>query len=178
MSVAPLADVCWFVLQVRRHRLRCHPGTRVAAQLPVQVSLGAVWGVFLVFFWCFFGVFLVFFWCFFFVCLFPSQAIKSTVHCREPRDQAIWGLANIAGDGPLARDAVLEHGALELFLQLVLSVESLYLVRTLVWAISNLCRYHNPPPPMDKVAGVLVLARGLLYAVLTHEVCRSCSPCR
>ena len=34
-------------------------------------------------------------------------------------EQAVWGLGNIAGDGPAARDLVLGHGAMRLLVSLI-----------------------------------------------------------
>jgi importin subunit alpha-1 len=57
-------------------------------------------------------------------------------------EQAVWALANIAGDGPVGRDAVLAAGAMNPMLSLCMKEvkPTITLLRNAVWAGSNFAR--------------------------------------
>ncbi|XP_066153240.1 importin subunit alpha-1-like [Euwallacea fornicatus] len=79
-------------------------------------------------------------------------------------EQAVWALGNIAGDGPLTRDMVLEYNVLPDILRLIKPDTSISLLRNAVWAVSNLCRNKNPCPNFERVRPALpTLARLLSY---------------
>jgi uncharacterized membrane protein YgcG len=64
--------------------------------------------------------------------------------CRE---QAIWCVGNIAGDGEALRELVLRHGALLPILQNACQNEgNLSLLRNSLWVIANLCRRPEARP--------------------------------
>lgn len=75
-------------------------------------------------------------------------------------EQAVWALGNISGDGPDARDIVLEHGVVDQLLWLLGKVDlELSFQRNVVWLMSNLCRNKNPTPPfhfLEKMMPALV----------------------
>ncbi len=68
----------------------------------------------------------------------------------------MWALGNIAGDGPEARDIVLNHGVMGPLLS-ILSSDSTD-KKNATWTLSNLCRGKNPLPDSETV----------LIAILTH----------
>ncbi|KAK3858277.1 hypothetical protein Pcinc_035532 [Petrolisthes cinctipes] len=81
------------------------------------------------------------------------------------QDQAVWALANIAGDSPECRDYVLSENILLPLLQLLSKSTRLSTKRHAIWALSNLCRGKNPPPDFARVSPCLpVLSRLLFYS--------------
>lgn len=82
----------------------------------------------------------------------------------DVRAQAVWALANIAGDGPALRDEVLQSGVVGPMLDMLHSDEERGQRRPdqLVWALSNLCR-GIPRPTSEAVAPIL----GRLHELLT-----------
>lgn len=90
----------------------------------------------------------------------------------DTREQAIWALGNIAGDGPQLRDAVLAAGALTSLLNTVTSSPTVSMLRTAVWVISNLCR-GKPVPNLDSVRAPHSIAA--LPSRATHRLCRPCA---
>lgn len=90
-------------------------------------------------------------------------------------EQAVWALGNVAGDGPIARDIVLQHGVVERLLVLIQSEQiELSFLRNVVWLMSNLCRNKNPTPPFDKIK-LLMPALGKLLdhgdKMILSDVC-------
>jgi len=78
----------------------------------------------------------------------------------EMRVQSVWVLGNIAGDGPVRRDFVIQQGILPPLLHLISQdtrfkrqencthVLKLHAVRMAVWCLSNLCRVSPGPAPL------------------------------
>lgn len=67
-------------------------------------------------------------------------------------EQAIWGIGNIAGDGPRIRDIVISAGAVEPISNLldqVTSASSTF-VRNASWTLSNFCR-GRPSPALNSI---------------------------
>jgi len=81
----------------------------------------------------------------------------------EVNEQAIWGIGNIAGDGPRIRDIVIAAGAVEPIADLLDQVQSgQSFTRNASWALSNFCR-GRPAPDIQKVKRCLPsLARVLI----------------
>jgi hypothetical protein len=65
----------------------------------------------------------------------------------DVREQTAWCLGNIAGDCSELRDAVLECGALASMLANAQQPSSPTMLRTITWALSNLCRGKPAPAP-------------------------------
>ncbi|KAH8921038.1 ARM repeat-containing protein [Atractiella rhizophila] len=72
--------------------------------------------------------------------------IGSPSAAPELKEQCIWCIGNIAGDGPSSRDQVLSNGAMRPLLNWLSNYEHIPLtaVRNGVWCLSNLCRGKAP----------------------------------
>lgn len=89
------------------------------------------------------------------------QALLSSPRI-DVAEQAVWALGNIAGDGPVTRDMVLNCNVLPDLLGLIKPTTSLSLLRNTVWAISNLCRNKNPSPNFELLQPALPYLARLL----------------
>uniref|UniRef100_A0A915DWU8 Importin alpha n=1 Tax=Ditylenchus dipsaci TaxID=166011 RepID=A0A915DWU8_9BILA len=80
-------------------------------------------------------------------------------------EQAIWAVANIAGDSVQLRDHVIEEGLVPTLQKLMLNLNNLSVsfVRTLAWTYSNLVRHKNPQLPYgilkDLAPGIAALLK-------------------
>lgn len=81
------------------------------------------------------------------------------------REQAVWAIGNIIGDGPDLRDLVVRHGFVPALLKQITPDISLSFLRNITWVIVNLCRSKEPPPSEALVAELIP---ALLYLV-THQ---------
>ncbi|ETN71473.1 Armadillo/beta-catenin-like repeat protein [Necator americanus] len=65
-------------------------------------------------------------------------------------EQALWAVANIAGDSAQLRDYVIQCGGVDALMALVDRLDKLHVscARTLAWAFSNMCRHKNPHAPL------------------------------
>lgn len=81
----------------------------------------------------------------------------------EVREQAVWALGNISGDGPNFRDIVLNAGVVTPLIALASGKRTPSMIRNVVWAISNLCRGKSPPPNFDEVKRFLPVLAHMLY---------------
>lgn len=77
------------------------------------------------------------------------------------REQAVWALGNIAGDGPNCRNIVLNNKALEPLLMRLHEATSQSMIRNSTWTLSNLCR-GKPQPDFQKVRPALPIIASLI----------------
>lgn len=79
-------------------------------------------------------------------------------------EQALWAVANIAGDSAQLRDFVIENHGVDALMHLVASIDHMEVTfaRTLAWAFSNMCRHKNPHAPLQVLE---VLSKGLAKLV-------------
>jgi importin subunit alpha-1 len=89
-------------------------------------------------------------------------------HLHHPnydiRDQCIWALGNIAGDGPQFRDLLLSHHVMSPLLENIdTELRSpnprIQMVRNATWALSNLCRGRPAPGWNEVVVALPILAQ-------------------
>lgn len=81
--------------------------------------------------------------------LWVQHLSSPSTNCLE---QATWAIGNIAGEGAKCRNYVLESGAMQPLLSLIqnCTTETLSLMQSAVWALSNLCRF-KPQPAIEHV---------------------------
>jgi len=84
----------------------------------------------------------------------------------DVREQAVWALGNIAGDGASCRDYVLTMGVLPALMQMISTAAATpqlqaTLMRNAAWTLSNLFR-GKPSPQLNSVAPALPLVAALL----------------
>jgi importin subunit alpha-1 len=82
----------------------------------------------------------------------------------DVREQSVWALGNIAGDGAAARDTVLHAGALKPLLEQLKPSAKLSFIRNATWTLSNLCR-GKPPPQFNLVKPALRTLSQLIKAL-------------
>lgn len=83
------------------------------------------------------------------------------------QDQAVWAIGNITGDCEKARDMALKEGLMDKMIVLIRSTigkidTDLLFLKNQAWALSNMCRGRNPPPPMDHIRKAIPLILELL----------------
>jgi importin subunit alpha-1 len=80
----------------------------------------------------------------------------------DVKEQAIWALGNIAGDSALCRNYVLQMGAMQPILKLILDNPKLTILRNAVWTVSNLCR-GKPIPDFNLISPAIPILNHLLF---------------
>lgn len=80
------------------------------------------------------------------------------------REQAVWALGNIVGDGPVLREEAIRQGILQPLMNQVFVAPSVYFLRNVTWVLSNLCRHKNPPPSLEVIEKVVPTLMHLLTA--------------
>lgn len=78
------------------------------------------------------------------------------------REQSVWALGNIAGDGSELRDLVIKFGIVDPLLALISPHAENTFLRNITWTLSNLCRNKNPPPSMNVLNQILPSLSSLL----------------
>lgn len=85
----------------------------------------------------------------------PVLASLLTSPHANVAEQAVWALGNIAGDGPELRDLVIRNNVIQPLVNLLKPDISAVFRRNITWALSNLCRNKNPPPPFEAIRQIL-----------------------
>eukprot|EP00730_Choanoeca_flexa_P015390 TRINITY_DN7057_c0_g1_i2.p1 TRINITY_DN7057_c0_g1~~TRINITY_DN7057_c0_g1_i2.p1 ORF type:complete len:520 (+),score=87.32 TRINITY_DN7057_c0_g1_i2:67-1626(+) len=93
-------------------------------------------------------------------CIPLGHLLSSPV--AKVKDQAVWCLGNIAGDGAQLRDVLLEIDLLDVFLQMLVEEEDAELLRNVSWTISNFFRWKNPSAPEEKMHTALEVLKNAL----------------
>ena len=88
-----------------------------------------------------------------------ANAVPAFVHLldspnEDVREQAVWALGNIAGDGIGTRDLVLGAGIVEPLLRALTPAAKDSFIRNAAWTLSNLCR-GKPMPDFNVVLPLL-----------------------
>ncbi|KAJ5071892.1 importin subunit alpha-4 [Anaeramoeba ignava] len=77
------------------------------------------------------------------------------------RNQSIWAIGNIAGDSAGYRDQLLDLNVIPKMIQLFQKCSSIEVKRTILWALSNLCR-GQPKPQFSKIQQILPILKEVL----------------
>ncbi len=86
----------------------------------------------------------------------------------------MWGIGNIAGDGPLSRDYVTSRGTLNPLLSLLQRSKKLSMTRNVTWAISNFMRGKQPKPAFSVVQAALPSLARLIYHADDEVIVDAC----
>merc|ERR1711935_624160 len=93
----------------------------------------------------------------------------------DVREQAVWALGNIAGNGPELRDVLNQHGVLAALLRFLDDTSTtVATVRIATWTVSNLCRGKVPPPDFAVVSQSLPTLTRLLNHADDEVVAEAC----
>lgn len=96
--------------------------------------------------------------------------IRLLRHCEvRVRDQAIWCLGNIAGEGPALRDLILQEQPIDLLLQNIGECRHMDYLQNIVWTMSSLCR-GDPKPPTNVTSKMVFPLVSLLDQGISAEV--------
>lgn len=86
-----------------------------------------------------------------------APLLVNLLHSEDPRlrEQGVWALGNLAGDGPVLRTQLLEAGVLEPILVVLQMDESAKVLRNASWTVSNFFRWRNPPAAIEAMREAL-----------------------
>lgn len=88
----------------------------------------------------------------------------------EVTQQVIWSLANLAGEGKVVRDQILNNGAIQKMIEMLSeNLASVSFLQTCTWAIFCLCR--GDPIPDFNLVKVVVAALTRLIATEPAPLC-------
>lgn len=91
----------------------------------------------------------------------------------DVREQAIWAIGNIAGDGAEFRDMLLQCNVVQALLTVIVPTAKITLIRNGTWTLSNLCR-GKPAPKFELVRPALGLIGQLLASTDEEIVTDAC----
>ncbi|CAL2028214.1 unnamed protein product [Caenorhabditis brenneri] len=94
-----------------------------------------------------------------------APLIQLAVHENQQiAEQALWAVANIAGDSAQLRDYVIKCNGVDALMILMKRLDMMAdsHVRTVAWAFSNMCRHKNPHAPLEVLR---ILSKGLVKLV-------------
>ncbi|UJR25714.1 hypothetical protein I4U23_007065 [Adineta vaga] len=78
------------------------------------------------------------------------------------REQAVWALGNLIGDGPRLRDYAIQLGIIQPLLELIKKDIPPTFLRNITWVIVNLCRHKDPPLALNAVQELLPALKYLI----------------
>ncbi|KAH3760196.1 Importin subunit alpha-1 [Pelomyxa schiedti] len=106
----------------------------------------------------------------------------------ELREQVAWGLGNIAGDSPTARNLIISSGGVQVLASQFTTLSTTFplnappqlqyanktiLYRNTAWTLSNLSR-GKPPPPFEPFKEILPILATLVYntdSTVLEDIC-------
>lgn len=99
----------------------------------------------------------------------PDDAVK---------EQVVWAVGNLAGDGTSSRDVCLAHGVMEPLVSILQSQCKEEMLKNAVWCLSNLCKGKGPDrAPIAALAPCLPALATVLHTSENAEVLTDAAWC-